>query len=90
MDCATWAGRYTWGVHNPYAGDIPLRAKIPWSCAPDHALATQRHLRFATGRLGVSLPPGAKILDFGCGIGSSVSVLLGLGYDAFGVDVLEY
>lgn len=77
-------------VHTPYAGDLPLRAKIPYSCAPDHELATQRHLRFATGRLGVHLPPGAKILDFGCGIGSSVRVLLGLGHDAFGVDVLEY
>ena len=40
--------------------------------------------------LGLRLPPGAKILDFGCGIGSSVRSLLAQGYNAFGVDVLEY
>ena len=32
----------------------------------------------------------ATILDFGCGIGSSVRALLAQGYDAYGVDVLEY
>lgn len=34
--------------------------------------------------------PGATILDFGCGVGKSVSSLLKQGYDAYGVDVYEY
>lgn len=45
------------------------------------------HLKFAGAHAGV-LAPGAKILDFGCGIGASVRALLRLGYDAFGVDIL--
>src|SRR5262245_22426947 len=77
-------------THSPYAGEISISPKIADALAPNHLLATQRHLRFATERLGLSLPPGAKVLDFGCGIGTSVRVLLGLGYDAVGVDVLEY
>jgi SAM-dependent methyltransferase len=48
------------------------------------------HLRFAAERLGAHLPPGARILDFGCGQGRSVQALAELGYDAFGVDVLDH
>lgn len=47
------------------------------------------HLRFAAAQVG-ELPRGAKILDFGCGIGSSVQALVQLGYDAFGVDVSAF
>ena len=36
-------------------------------------------MRFATARLGLRLSPGATILDFGCGIGSSVRALLAQG-----------
>src|SRR5262249_38063252 len=45
------------------------------------------HLQFVTSQLG-ELPRGARVLDFGCGIGASVAALLKLGYDAYGVDVL--
>ena len=77
-------------THSPYADALPPRDKIADPAAVDHARAAQRHLRFATGRLGLGLPPGAAILDFGCGIGTSVRALLAQGYDAYGVDVLEY
>ncbi len=36
------------------------------------------------------LSKGAKILDFGCGIGDSVKYLLENGYDAYGIDIVEY
>ncbi|MGA7489036.1 MAG: class I SAM-dependent methyltransferase [Xanthobacteraceae bacterium] len=75
---------------SPYADELPARDKIVDAYAADHLRAADRHLRFATGGLGVRIPPGATILDFGCGIGTSVGVLLAQGYDAFGVDVLEY
>jgi SAM-dependent methyltransferase len=75
---------------SPYAGELPAREKIANAYAADHARAAERHLRFATARLGLRLSPGARILDFGCGIGDSVRGLLEQGYDAFGVDVLEY
>ena len=77
-------------THSPYAGEMPAREKIADLHAADHLRAADRHVRFATGALGLRLPPGARILDFGCGIGTSVGVLLAQGYDAFGVDVLEY
>jgi SAM-dependent methyltransferase len=77
-------------TYSPYAGEIPAREKIVNAYAADHARAAERHLRFATARLGLRLAPGARILDFGCGIGDSVRALLEHGYDAFGVDVLEY
>jgi len=75
---------------SPYAGELPAREKIPNAYVAEQAQAAERHLRFATARLGLRLPPGAKILDFGCGIGSSVRILLAQGYDAYGIDVLEY
>jgi SAM-dependent methyltransferase len=37
-----------------------------------------------------SVPAGAKILDYGCGSGYEVSCLVRAGYDAYGVDILEY
>jgi SAM-dependent methyltransferase len=75
---------------SPYAGEIALRPKIANADAAESLKAAGRHLNFATARLGLRLFPGAKILDFGCGIGTSVSILLAQGYDAYGVDVLEY
>ena len=71
----------------PYAGDMPGRQKIPNAYAAEHLQSAERHLRFATARLGLRLSSGATILHFGCGIGTSVQVLLGQGYNAFGVDV---
>ena len=47
--------------------------------------AAQHHLRFANAHVGQSLSPGAKILDFGCGIGFSVGALLAQGYDGVGM-----
>jgi len=77
-------------IGTPYAGQMPARDKIVDIYTAGYLQATERHLRFATGHLGLRLPPGATILDFGCGIGSSVRSLLAQGYNAFGVDVLEY
>src|SRR4029450_13251498 len=77
-------------TYSPPPAETPAREKIVNAYAADHAQAAERHLRFATARLGLRLAPGARILDFGCGIGTSVRILLAQGYDAFGVDVLEY
>lgn len=38
----------------------------------------------------VAPPHAAKILDYGCGSGDEVSCLIRAGYDAYGVDILEY
>ena len=75
---------------SPYAGEMPPRDKIVDIYTDGYLQATERQLRFATAGLGLRLSPGATILDFGCGIGSSVRALLAQGYDAYGVDVLEY
>lgn len=39
--------------------------------------------------LGFELKPGMKILDFGCGNGVQVKVYSELGYDAYGVDIID-
>ena len=75
---------------SPYAGEMPARDKIVDIYTDGYLQATERQLHFATAGLGLRLSPGATILDFGCGIGSSVRALLAQGYDAYGVDVLEY
>jgi SAM-dependent methyltransferase len=36
------------------------------------------------------VPAQARILDYGCGSGDEVSCLVQAGYDAYGVDILEY
>jgi SAM-dependent methyltransferase len=51
--------------------------------------ALSAHLRFLEW-LGKPLAPGARVLDFGCGIGQSVDILLGMGYDVHGVDVVDW
>lgn len=40
--------------------------------------------------LGYSRRPADRVLDFGCGIGETVSALLARGFDAYGVDVGEW
>jgi len=40
--------------------------------------------------LGRPLQRGARVLDFGCGAGHSVDVLLDRGFDAYGCDVREW
>lgn len=46
------------------------------------------NLHFA-GHIGYPIAPGGRVLDIGCGVGDDVLALLDLGYDAYGVDVLE-
>jgi len=45
--------------------------------------------RFAMEMLETRLPPGAKILDVGCGTGHLAAELARRGYDAWGVDMSE-
>ncbi len=51
---------------------------------------TRQYIDFATNQLGARIQPGARILDYGCGLGQSVRALLDLGYDGYGVDIVEY
>jgi SAM-dependent methyltransferase len=55
----------------------------------DKRRAIEGHLRFLEW-LGRPLRPGARILDFGCGIGQSVEILMNMGYDAYGVDIVDW
>jgi SAM-dependent methyltransferase len=36
------------------------------------------------------IPAGVKFLDLGCGVGAGVAALVAAGYDAQGVDIMEY
>jgi SAM-dependent methyltransferase len=51
--------------------------------------AISAHLRFLEW-LRKPLQPGARVLDFGCGNGQSVDILLDMGYDVHGVDVVDW
>jgi SAM-dependent methyltransferase len=51
--------------------------------------AIDGHLRFLEW-LGKPLQPGARVLDFGCGIGQAVEILLDMGYDVHGVDIVDW
>lgn len=55
----------------------------------DKQQAVGSHLNFLQW-FGRPLRPGARVLDFGCGVGHSVAVLLEMGYDAYGCDVCEW
>jgi SAM-dependent methyltransferase len=58
------------------------------TCEGQHR-AIAGHLRFLEW-FGKPLRSGARILDFGCGIGQAVEVLLNMGYDVHGVDVVDW
>jgi SAM-dependent methyltransferase len=79
---------------NPYArGDLirELQVKLIKNPTTDASYIKSEvcaHLQFAES-FGSTIPGGARVLDVGCGIGDAVRVLLELGYDASGVDVLE-
>jgi len=75
---------------SPYAGKMPARVKMFDTGLNERLGAAKQHMNFAIECLGAHIPPGARILDFGCGIGTSVGALLADGYDPYGVDVLEY
>ena len=55
----------------------------------DKQQAVGSHLRFLQW-FGRPIRSGARVLDFGCGVGHSVAVLLEMGYDAYGCDVREW
>jgi SAM-dependent methyltransferase len=82
-------------VWNPFdsKSDIArLQRRLTKSPSSDKELIKQEviaNLRFAE-QLGHAVPMGGRILDVGCGVGDSVAALLDLGYDAYGVDVLEF
>ncbi len=75
---------------SPYAGEIRQRKKTIAPAIAENAAAIDRHLRFARRYLGHSIPPGARVLDFGCGVGDLVKLLVDLGFDGVGMDVREY
>ena len=48
------------------------------------------YLRAFRSLKNMDLPERTAVLDFGCAFGSVVDALLASGYDAYGVDILEY
>ena len=75
---------------SPYAGELGKRTKIILPDPAANAAAIEGHISFARECLGATIQPGARILDFGCGVGDGVQLLLERGYDAVGFDVKEY
>lgn len=70
-----------------------VEGKLPKAPAasPDLPREVMRfQLRAYRAVLGRELPRNAVVLDLGCGYGASAGCLLRAGYDAYGVDVLEY
>jgi SAM-dependent methyltransferase len=81
-----------WNPFDSKSDMARLQHRLIKSPSSDKELIKQEvmaNLRFAE-QLGYPVPAGGKILDVGCGVGDSVAVLLELGYDAYGVDVLEF
>ncbi|WP_051574791.1 class I SAM-dependent methyltransferase [Mycobacterium sp. URHB0044] len=69
-----------------------LQSSLAKVSEPDQATIAElvkQHVDFATSYPS-DLRPGGRVLDFGCGIGDSVRALLDMGFDAWGVDVLEF
>jgi ubiquinone/menaquinone biosynthesis C-methylase UbiE len=52
-------------------------------------MSTDRYLRLVSSHAGRSVPRGARVLDFGCGTGSTVHTLIDAGYDAWGADIVD-
>ena len=81
-----------WNPFDSKSDIAKLQRRLAKSPASDKELIKQEvigNLRFAE-QLGHAVPAGGRILDVGCGVGDSVAALLDLGYDAYGVDVLEF
>lgn len=81
-----------WNPFDSKSDIARLQRRLAKSPSSDKELIKQEvmaNLRFAE-QLGYPVAAGGKILDIGCGVGDSVAVLLELGYDAYGVDVLEF
>lgn len=74
---------------SPYANAESMRA--PAQEAPANLATKQeavnQHIAFARQVLRSDIPNSARVLDFGCGAGDSVKLLLDQDYDAYGVDV---
>lgn len=56
---------------------------------PDKQQAVNAHLNFLQW-FGRPARPGSRVLDFGCGVGHSVAILVDMGYDAYGCDIGEW
>jgi SAM-dependent methyltransferase len=72
-----------------FSGAQGRAAKTP----PRSPAETSRHLDMMLAiakELGYRYQPTHRVLDFGCGIGDTVSVMLGRDIDAYGVDVGEW
>jgi SAM-dependent methyltransferase len=48
------------------------------------------HILLFINRLLISVKPGARILDFGCGSGQTVYKLREMGFEAYGFDIHDY
>ncbi|WP_431284851.1 class I SAM-dependent methyltransferase [Humitalea sp. 24SJ18S-53] len=76
-----------------YAAMVPAQQEVVYHALIDgyaedqereNAGKVQRYLRPILDRIGAR-----RLLDAGCGVGAMVESLLGLGYDAYGFDLME-
>ena len=67
-----------------------LDARADWSFNVTDEIRSSRDFGFfhgVAGDAGLQLAPGAGVLDFGCGDGTSVATWRAAGYDAYGCDI---
>jgi SAM-dependent methyltransferase len=86
---ATHIGKDPHSDHEAYATLQSSLAKVYEADQAAIAELVKQHIDFAVSYPS-ALRSGGRVLDFGCGIGDSVQALLGMGFDAWGVDVLEF
>jgi SAM-dependent methyltransferase len=70
-----------------------LESRVPKAPLPPAGVTEAKvrfYLQVYRSLRGRDLPPNATVLDYGCSFGSVVDVLWRAGYDAWGVDILEY
>ncbi|HVT35665.1 MAG TPA: class I SAM-dependent methyltransferase, partial [Nevskiaceae bacterium] len=73
-----------------HAADVERQLRKAGRKPASNSRAVTEFILRVQAQLRSPLPRGARVLDFGCAAGATVTTLTDLGYDASGVDILEY